>query len=496
MKFDIDINGTNIIIKTDDRSVTSFFEYSYIGAKYNVYVKKYTKAEMRGTIYESKSTKNGIVTLTVKIGWGVFVLNTFKQYISLDDRNKILRSIYSDNYRSYPFNNLRDYQNEDLLHVLKYKYGLYSVYTSYGKTQVIATLVNYAYNEMGKNTLILVPNSKCKDEIVKRCKDVFNIEIPSKDKLLNIINTSGVSASKRFKDDALLIETQKELDEVKWILCDEVEYVVSPGGRKVLEMCRNSEVRYGFSGTADKISGNMISFANGITDVVKNNKSIIDYFGQSLVFRSPMHLNIDLVSIRTSCFKDLAFDEDDFSEDKNVYMSILNKIWMDDNVCKMITKLPSQYEKLFIPVNNLNSIISNWIDNYWKGVWKILLISGAGYTYYDLSGESRGVSLDEACELIKNDEVDIIPGTSASYRALDLPGLTNILLIQGVVAGVVLQSVGRVARGKNVNIIDLVPKPWRSIPIYNKGVKHRSNMIKECYKYCNINSITRDESEF
>lgn len=496
MIFNLNIVGTDIILTTDDKSVSTFFEYTYSGPKYNFFLKKYTISKLRGTIYEKKSSKGGIFTFVLKIGWGIFLLNIFKPYISPDDKKKVLDSVYSSNYRSYPFPNLRDYQNEDLLHILKYKYGLYSVYTSYGKTQVIATLVNYSYNEMGKNTLILVPNSKCKDEIVKRCKDVFDIDIPSKDGLLNIINTGGVSASKKFKDENLLIETQKELDKVEWVLCDEVEYVVSPGGRKVLDMCRNSKVRYGFSGTADKISGNMITFANGLSDSVTNNKNIIDYFGQSLVFRAPVHLDIDLISIRSSCFNNLQFTDDDFKEDQNVYLNILNKIWTDNEVCKLVSKLPSQYPNLFIPVNNLNSIISNWINNYWKGVWRVLLISGAGYTYYDINGDISNVDLKGACELIKNGLVDVIPGTSSSYRALDLPGLTNILLIQGSIAGVVLQSIGRVARGSKVNIIDIKPKPWRSIPVYNKGVKHRSEMIKEYYKYCNINSLTRDESEF
>lgn len=38
-----------------------------------------------------------------------------------------------------------------MLHVLKYKRAIIQTNTGYGKTETIATLINYAHNELGKS---------------------------------------------------------------------------------------------------------------------------------------------------------------------------------------------------------------------------------------------------------------------------------------------------------------------------------------------------------
>ena len=46
------------------------------------------------------------------------------------------------------------------------------------KTEVIATLANYFRNEMGKKVLLVVPNTKPKDELKKRYKTRFGEDLP------------------------------------------------------------------------------------------------------------------------------------------------------------------------------------------------------------------------------------------------------------------------------------------------------------------------------
>lgn len=84
--------------------------------------------------------------------------------------------------------------------------------------------------------------------------------------------------------------------------------------------------------------------------------------------------------------------------DKSIYQTVMNKMWMNPETCNIITQLPTKFPKLFIPINNLSNIISNWIDNYWLGKWRILLISGAGYTYFDKCGNVTNVDLKGACD--------------------------------------------------------------------------------------------------
>ena len=100
---------------------------------------------------------------------------------------------------------------------------------------------------------------------------------------------------------------------------------------------------------------------------------------------------------------------------------------------------------LFIPINNLNNIIYEWVNNYFvpSGL-RTLLICGDGYLYFDSQGNKLNLDLQGACDYIRNGLVDIIPSTSSGYRALDFPGLENIFLIQGICAGVTLQCIGKI----------------------------------------------------
>jgi ERCC4-related helicase len=94
--------------------------------------------------------------------------------------------------------------------------------------------------------------------------------------------------------------------------------------------------------------------------------------------------------------------------------------------------------------------------------------------------------LTEACDYIKKGKVDVIPSTSSGYRALDLPKLQNILLVEGLKAGVVLQSIGRIARSDTMNIITLCSMSDKKIPVYSKADQARKEMYQTYYKNCKI----------
>ena len=64
----------------------------------------------------------------------------FKSYINIDEYNDLVHLITSDTYRTIPFPELRDYQNEDILHMLKYNFGVCSCFTSYGSDKRLTAL--------------------------------------------------------------------------------------------------------------------------------------------------------------------------------------------------------------------------------------------------------------------------------------------------------------------------------------------------------------------
>ena len=133
-------------------------------------------------------------------------------------------------------------------------------------------------------------------------------------------------------------------------------------------------------------------------------------------------------------------------------------------------------------------IIQNSIEEL-KSITKVDLC------VYDLEGNKSNLTLQEASDYIARGEVDVIPSTSSGYRALSFDSLENIFLIQGNIAGVVLQCIGRVARGTHMNIISLDSMFGSRIPVYSKGQDERNEMIKSYYKYCNITESTVLESK-
>ena len=164
----------------------------------------------------------------------------------------------------------------------------------------------------------------------------------------------------------------------------------------------------------------------------------------------------------------------------------MSQIWTDPGVCAVIKKVIKKFPLTFIPINNLTNVLSEWIDKYFVGTFKVLLVCGEGYIYYDLKGKKTKLDLTTACDYIRDGKVDVIPSTSAGYRALDFPNLENILLIEGLKAGVVLQQIGRIARSQNMNIITLSGISDKKIPVYSKSDESRKELYQTYYKFCNI----------
>lgn len=135
---DITIDNTRnkIIIKTDNLDVKCLLEFRSIEPVYQPWVKQWRNTEVLSKLYEDKRVKpdkQGIYTFTLGLGWIAYIANVFRSSISQDTYMELLKNIYSDSYREYPFPGLRDYQNQDVLHILKYRMGLVTVNTGYGK---------------------------------------------------------------------------------------------------------------------------------------------------------------------------------------------------------------------------------------------------------------------------------------------------------------------------------------------------------------------------
>lgn len=500
--FRASVHGINIIIETDEpMNVASYLSYMYDAIKFSPFHRKMIYDKVKGHIYnrKMKDKNTGTTFFEVGIGWSSYLLAAFGNVMLQSDYEEIVNAMRRPTYRTLPFPELRPHQNEDILHLLRFRRGLFSVFTGYGKSQCISVLSN-EFKSQGKKILLVTPSLKARDELVKRIKSLYGYSISLKlgEGQVQAIITNGILNKKSMKDPVEKEKIEKELSSFDVVLCDECEYCMNPGGFFIFDHCTGAEYCFGFSGTAEKSQGKMITLKDGINNsTVAGNKDLIKYFGPSLVYRLPAELEVNNIIVRTESMNNshLKLWEVINDDSKNIYNDVMNRIFTDDEVCKSIVKIAKTFPNLFIPINNLHSIIYNWIDNYFLKKFRILLVCNEGYIYYDLEGNKTKLTLQEACQKIKDEEVDVIPSTSSGFRALDFPNLRNILLFSGKIAGSVLQQIGRVARQKVFNIISLDPLDRKTLPIHTKGQKVRAEMIKEYYSQCIIRDIELLEVE-
>ena len=132
----LDKNKRRLVLLTDDSSVKYFLESKQKEWAYNPFKKQWGWMDKTFKIYEpgTHSLPGGLYKYELGLGWCCFILNTLENRISKDNKEQLLKEVVaSDFYKTTPFTNLRDYQNEDVLFLLKYKIGLVTVNTGYGK---------------------------------------------------------------------------------------------------------------------------------------------------------------------------------------------------------------------------------------------------------------------------------------------------------------------------------------------------------------------------
>lgn len=132
VKVDRTIN--KIVINTADPTIRWLLEFKRKVTEYEPWKKSWVTREVIEKLYiNRRGSKNGIYTFILGLGWVSYLLGVLKNIISVEDYDGLVASILSDSYREAPFPGLRDYQNQDVLHILKYRIGLVTVNTGYGK---------------------------------------------------------------------------------------------------------------------------------------------------------------------------------------------------------------------------------------------------------------------------------------------------------------------------------------------------------------------------
>jgi hypothetical protein len=132
---DFDRSINRLIVDTDDPTVHFFLETKQRDYQYLPWRKEYGWTEKTIKLYDARVKTDlggGKFRYRVGVGWLAYLMQVFNNKLSAENYNYLAKEVLmADNYKQTPFKGLRDYQNDDVLYLLKYRFGLVTVNTSY-----------------------------------------------------------------------------------------------------------------------------------------------------------------------------------------------------------------------------------------------------------------------------------------------------------------------------------------------------------------------------
>lgn len=485
--------------------------------KYVYAIRRYVKDTVTDYLYQEEVGDGEFI---FQIGYASLILNEFRSELSQSGVELLESIIFSDTMLP-DFPNLYDYQNRDLKQLVSVTRGLFQCYTSYGKSEIIATLADYIANDLGENVLIVTPNDAALKELRHRLFKRFKIDLDYFDEELNInaINLNGFLRSSYYDPNSEYWKNNF------WILADEVENCCSESAMEFYENLPNVDRMYGFSATSDKKyaeplysrvpdhllrskeledlladkfnpSASKMKYVDKINQfkwdirtVLGRNKYLVGYFGTSAVFKKPRDFDIKLIDVVTT----ISSGEVNLPSSYE-YNEIIYDLFTNDNICHLIESIAFKVGTIFIPMFRLE-VIDHWLDNYFKKQdYLVLCICGRGYELYHMGELLCTLTLDEVKKCVHDGVIGLILGTKSAYNALDLPELDKCLLLYSKTANIVLQAIGRTARQKRFEVYNIAP--LTRIPTYSSDLFERKALIKEYYNECNIVEQSINENYF
>ena len=471
---------------------TGRFKFKDKVTVYKYWAKKYVTENVDDYLFERSKNDNEFI---FRSGFAPLILKMFGDKMDIDSISR-LEGYFKSDFPKFYFNNLLRNQNDDVNTLLKSKRGLFQCYTSYGKTEVIATLSNWISNTRGESLLIVTASSASKDTVVNRILDLFgtNISEFSYESNINIVNINGFFRSKKYDPDS------EYWGNVKWILADEVENCIPERFRSILtKKLVNVEYVYGFSATTDKKEAMPLRVDDGIevldnqnkwkkyVDIIGRNKVLIGFYSFTSVYSKPSKFSVKMINIRST----INFDWLDDTEGVYDYSEIIYDLFTDREMCNLLQSICFSKDLIYIPMPRLG-VIDYWINNYFKRPdYPVMCISSRGYEVFVNGEKVRDLKLADARDEIESGKIRLIVGTRSSYNSLDFPSLNKIITLFSKSANVVFQAIGRATRSKAFEVYNIFP--IKKAPIYSIDLFKRLKLIKEYYKDSSLTVIEEDE---
>jgi len=357
--------------------------------------------------------------------------------------------------------------------VTRLSHGIAILRTGAGKTTMISVMAKNMLDQ-GLKTIVMAPTNGVLHELRDRFSNDFDIDCNyyfDPEKQIQFVNPKGLFKSNKFW---LHDPYWKDVD---CIIMDEVENCMNEKFMRVLERINAPKYVFGFSGTANKITGGKMDFIQGGTHN-DNELNLINTLGYTAWYEKPVDRKLNLVRIYPPLIVPPLESEKDKEDAFNKIPVSIAKLPQYHQMIEQLFK-DHHLKNLYIPfvsrvaVTEFTNITTRPLG----------LITGSGFQYKLKPGdEITNCTLTELKEMMKQNKVEIVLGTRSSFAGIDFPpnwdsSLANCI---GKMANSSVQAAGRVARAKEFNLFYCLGKGH--VPIYNAHVKGAVKLMREYYK--------------
>lgn len=355
--------------------------------------------------------------------------------------------------------------------VTSYKHGISILRTGAGKTTMISVLAKNMLDK-GIKTLVMAPTNGVLHEIRDRFSKDFKIDCKyyfDETKKIHFINPRGMFRSNKF----WLHDPYWQ--DVGCIIFDEVENCMNDLFLRVLDRIPSPEYMYGFSGTANKVTGGKLEFNPGgkHTD---NELNLISYLGWTSWYEKPKDRKVNFIRITPS----LKLGPLTKEEKEDPFNKVVIKVASHPDYHRIIESLfkDNHVKNLFIPFVSRVAI-----DEFLKLTkFRVGLITGSGFQKV-LVPQSDPVkcTLDDIKDLAKNNSLDIILGSRSAFAGIDFPPNWNSSLANAIgnLANSSVQAAGRVSRATEFNMFWFTCRG--NVPVFNTQVRGAVKLMKTYY---------------
>lgn len=334
-------------------------------------------------------------------------------------------------------------------------YGIISLFTGAGKTEILLSIVESYLSSYSDNCLIIVFNNKVKEEIILRAKQ-YGIKITSSfstSSRINIVNPVGFYRSSASKEPKNI----EWLKNVNCVLADEAHHYSAESWQRLICLI-DPYFSYGFTATAD-VKGSLefitrkLQFDKCTTQVL-NTFMCTGYFLINKKLPVPVKILRTKINITTE-------DEANFVFQKfgNRLIKMVDNLIVNTSFAKVVAYIYKNYLSsgiCFIPITTIESGIELTKNLNKLGVrtvfWSadLTYIPGNDGNTYEAD---KVFTLESLKEVSKQRAFDVLITTTVGVEGIDLVNLNSIIPITGNSNRMLVQPVGRAARANQTTIV-------------------------------------------